>query len=185
VGLLDVGQFSNPKEQVELLNKLFDEFDQQALRQGLERQSSEGANYLAICGLTQVYFDNLQSSVQFALGMIEVVQAIKQKYNCNIGITIGIHSGSVTAAVVGTKKFDYRVWGETLYLANILRDTGQVKYVTITKPIFEALQEKFTIENWSILHLTTILPLTEVDLIQSSFDKVVSRAYQVGETFYN
>jgi class 3 adenylate cyclase len=60
-----------------------------------------------------------------------------------LGLRIGLASGPVVAGVIGTKKFQYDVWGEAVNAASRMESHGLPGQIQITEAAFELLQRDF------------------------------------------
>ena len=69
---------------------------------------------MAAGGLPQRTFDHAHNVIEFAIEILESLDKFNAKYNANVMIRIGINSGSVVAGVIGSKKFSFDVWGDTV-----------------------------------------------------------------------
>jgi class 3 adenylate cyclase len=56
---------------------------------------------------------------------------------------LGIHTGPVIAGVVGTKKFAYDIWGDTVNTASRMESSGETGKVNISGSTYELVKEKF------------------------------------------
>lgn len=196
-GISQLNQRLSPSEMTKLLTELFDEFDSAAERYGLEPQNTVSTNYMAVCGLTQATFDHSKRTVDFALAMLDIIQRLNVNYNSPLALRIGIHSGPLTAGVVGTEKFGYNIWGETAYIASVLPLQADLNYILMTRSVYERVADNYTfiqnpemkipgieeIETWTLV-TTRKLVLSQVDLVQSSFEKVKPIADKAAELFY-
>ncbi|MEH2210521.1 adenylate/guanylate cyclase domain-containing protein [Nostoc sp.] len=196
-GIAALNKRLSPPEITKLLTELFDEFDDFAERYGLERQNSLSTSYVAVCGLTEVRFDHSQRTVDFALAMLDIIQRLNVNHNSALALRISIHAGSVTAGVVGTQKLGYSVWGETAYVATSLQSQADLNYILITQSVYDRIADSYTfiqnpvvkirglgeVETWTLV-TTRKLVLTQVELVQSSFEKVKPIADKAAELFY-
>jgi len=61
-------------------------------------------------------------------------------------LRIGIHSGPVTAGVVGDKKFAYDIWGDTVNTASRMESSGEPNKINISGTAHELIKHKFNFE---------------------------------------
>jgi len=54
---------------------------------------------------------------------------------------IGLHTGPVIAGVVGVKKFQYDIWGDTVNAASRMESAGAVDQVNISAATFNAIRD--------------------------------------------
>lgn len=198
-GIAELSKQMSPLQVTELLTRLFDEFDQAAEHFGVERQHTISTDYVAVCGLTQVRFDHSKLTVDFALAMLDIIQRRENgRRNFALGLRISIHAGPITAGVVGTQKFGYSIWGETVYLASCLQSQTELNYILLTQSVYERVADSYTfvqnpsvnienlgnVQTWTLV-TTLKLVTNQVDLVQSSFAKVKPISEKAAELFYN
>jgi class 3 adenylate cyclase len=56
-------------------------------------------------------------------------------------IRIGVNTGPVVAGIVGVKKFQYDIWGDTVNTASRMVSAGEVGKVNISHATYELLKE--------------------------------------------
>ena len=81
-----------------------------------------------------------------ALDMIEVLHHFNRRNTIELDIRIGINSGPVVAGVIGKSKYIYDLWGDTVNLASRMESTGVPGAIQVTRPVYEALRDKFAFE---------------------------------------
>ena len=58
-------------------------------------------------------------------------------------VRIGIHTGPIVAGVVGTRKFAYDIWGDTVNLAARMESSGEPGKVNISQTTFDLVKDHF------------------------------------------
>ncbi|NEP63614.1 MAG: HAMP domain-containing protein [Symploca sp. SIO2G7] len=196
-GVANLSKEIPPSAITELLTKLFDEFDILAEKHGMERQRTIGADYMAVCGLTQTRLDHTQRTIKFALEILDKIQNKDFGQQAILGLQIGVHVGSVNAGIVGSQTFGYDIWGEDVYVSRRLHLQADLNQIVVTRPVYERLGDFYTfieypsmnveslgeIAIWSLMTSKKMV-LSQVELVESSFAKVKPIADKAGELFY-
>jgi adenylate cyclase len=73
--------------------------------------------------------------------------AERRERNRNLGLPffemrVGIHTGPVVAGIVGVKKFQYDIWGDTVNTASRMETYGEVGKVNISKECYKIIQKE-------------------------------------------
>jgi class 3 adenylate cyclase len=68
-------------------------------------------------------------------------------------IRIGIHSGSVIAAIIGRNKFIYDLWGDTVNTASLMESHGIPAHIQLTEATYELLQDKYLFEKRGLIQV--------------------------------
>ncbi|TMK07818.1 MAG: adenylate/guanylate cyclase domain-containing response regulator [Alphaproteobacteria bacterium] len=104
-------------EIVGCLNQLFSEFDKLAEDAGIEKIKTIGDNYMAVSGVPTPRGNHVRMAAKFGLDMIAATTRLRSRLPVPFSIRVGLHSGPVMAGVIGTRKFAYDVWGDTVNIA--------------------------------------------------------------------
>jgi len=145
-GFQDLSAELEPDQAIVVLNELIGAFDDAAERCGVEKLRSTGSNYLAVCGLSVPRIDDEKRTVELALAMLQVVERLSVKHGVRLSLDIGIHAGALAAGVVGSGKFYYDVWGETVTIARAIHLSPKQNVIQVTEPVMRALEGLYGFE---------------------------------------
>lgn len=148
-GFTALSEQVTPKELVADLHACFSQFDRICQKQNIEKIKTIGDAYMAAGGLPSPNSTHAQDVVKAAMEMARVVDEGKAK-KISAGlpyfeIRIGIHTGPVVAGIVGVKKFQYDIWGDTVNTASRMESSGKVGKVNISRATYELLKDDTTL----------------------------------------
>jgi class 3 adenylate cyclase/tetratricopeptide (TPR) repeat protein len=135
-------------ELVNEINYCFKAFDGIMEKYGIEKIKTIGDAYMAAGGLPVPTDDSVKNTVLAALEMqAYIVQ--RHQYKVQRGepafeMRVGIHTGPVVAGIVGVKKFQYDIWGDTVNTASRMESAGEVGKVNISQATYELLKDTST-----------------------------------------
>ncbi len=142
-----------PKQMVGLLNKIFSWFDSMTDKYGLEKIKTIGDAYMVVGGLTRNREDYVKNIVDMALEMREFISMHPDLSRHSMGIHIGIATGPAVAGVIGSKRFIYDVWGDTVNIASRLSDDGKKGEILTDKTTYNRLRNEYTFEPPNLVEL--------------------------------
>jgi adenylate cyclase len=150
-GFTKLSAHLSPAELVELLNEIFSAFDQLAEQYGLEKIKTIGDAYMVVGGLPTPRPDHADAIAQMALDMLDAISKVITKDGQTLSLRIGINTGPVEAGVIGTKKFTYDLWGDTVNTASRMESQGVPGAIQVTVMTYERLSHKYTFEERGII----------------------------------
>jgi class 3 adenylate cyclase len=145
VGFTEMSARSSPIEVVRLLNEVFSAFDKLAEKHGLEKIKTIGDAYMVVGGLPVPRADHAAAVADMALEMQAFMHALREKQP-GLSIRIGVHTGPVVAGVIGTKKFSYDLWGDTVNVASRMESHGERDRIQLSDAAAAALRVEFDVE---------------------------------------
>lgn len=136
---------------VQEIHRCYSAFDEILAKHGIEKIKTIGDGYMCVCGLPERYEDHALRTVRAALEMQAFLAACRREQEQQQGIhfeaRIGIHSGPVVAGVVGSRKFAYDIWGETVNTAARMEQIAQPGTITVSAVTAGYLSDVFTLTN--------------------------------------
>lgn len=153
VGFTRMSEQLPPAELVAMLNRIFSMFDQLAEKHGLEKIKTIGDEYMAASGLPMPRADHAEAMAEMALDMLAVIERFNAKRNRGVRIRIGMNCGPVTAGIIGTKKFAYDLWGDTVNIASRMESHGIANAIQVTEATYKRLRHKYAFQRRGIIHV--------------------------------
>ena len=153
---LDIKNFTgissrlSPEELVNELDVYIQAYDQITERYGLEKIKTIGDAYLAVGGVPENNRADASLVVQAAIAMVKTTKQISGERSKNgkpeINVRIGCNTGPVVAGVVGSKKFQFDIWGDTVNVAARLEQNSVAGKINISRSTRDALGDAFETE---------------------------------------
>ncbi|MBE7380703.1 MAG: MASE1 domain-containing protein [Leptolyngbya sp. SIO1E4] len=133
----------SPQALVIMLNEIFSIFDALADKHGLEKIKTIGDAYMVVGGLPEHRDDHAAAIAEMALDMQRAVANFSRQYERPFTMRIGINTGPVVAGVIGTKKFIYDLWGDTVNIASRMESSGIAGEIQVTEATYKALTASY------------------------------------------
>jgi class 3 adenylate cyclase/Tfp pilus assembly protein PilF len=145
-GFTSFAEHLSPEELVNTVDFYFSKFDEIMEHYELEKIKTVGDAYMCAGGLPFPTEDHAIKMVNAALEIIEFVKNAKNSDNQifnRFEIRIGINTGPVVAGVVGSKKFAYDIWGDTVNIASRMEANSETGKINISESTYIAIKDHF------------------------------------------
>ena len=142
-----------PAQIFSLLNRLFSDFDALAGKHGLEKIKTIGDAYMVAGGLSAGQTRHYEAIAELALSMRDLTERDYEVNGQPLQLRIGFASGPVVAGVVGTKKFIYDLWGDTVNVASRLTSESEPGGIQVDERSFQVLASGYEFEAPRTLNL--------------------------------
>ena len=147
-GFTKVAESLSPEDLVNEIHTYFSAFDEIVESFGLEKIKTIGDAYMAAGGISDIRRKNVAvDAIDAAIAMLEKVNELKaerkEQGKMYFELRAGIHSGPVVAGVVGTKKFQYDMWGDTVNLAARMEQQSVPGKVNISQDTYLKIKHQF------------------------------------------
>uniref|UniRef100_A0A8K9XPN4 Adenylate cyclase type 6 n=1 Tax=Oncorhynchus mykiss TaxID=8022 RepID=A0A8K9XPN4_ONCMY len=137
-------------ECLRLLNEIIADFDEiiseDQFRQ-LEKIKTIGSTYMAASGLNDSTYDregrsHILALADYAMRLKEQMKYINEHSFNNFQMKIGLNMGPVVAGVIGARKPQYDIWGNTVNVASRMDSTGVPDCIQVTTDLYHVLVQK-------------------------------------------
>lgn len=136
-----------PLKLVKKLEHYFTQFDEIVERYKLEKIKTIGDAYMALAGVTETNEEPILRACLAAMEMRdfirndkEVAKALKRDF---WEIRIGIHSGPLVAGIIGSKRYSFDVWGDSVNIAARAQQFSAVDEITVTDVVHKEVEGYF------------------------------------------
>ncbi len=147
VGFTKIAEVLTEDELIEELDRYFNVFDSIIEKYNLEKIKTIGDSYMCAGGVPSPNTTNALDAVRAGLEIAEFVNKdVEEKKalgNPFWEIRIGINTGTVIAGVVGSKKFAYDIWGDTVNIASRIESKGVAGFVNISESTYHEVKGDF------------------------------------------
>jgi class 3 adenylate cyclase len=147
----DFKEFTTVSEQlsaaelVKELNACFKAFDEIMAKHGIEKIKTIGDAYMATGGIPD---RGTEDTAHVILAALDMQQFILNRWEENkaaglpaFEMRVGVHTGPAVAGIVGVKKFQYDIWGDTVNIANRMESHGEVGKVNISEVTYQLVRD--------------------------------------------
>ena len=147
IGFTQYAENEDPEHVVKSIDYYFKKFDEITTRYNLEKIKTIGDSYMCAGGL---HSESSQAKdvVEAALQMASIIDKIKDSQTevIHFKMRVGVHTGPVVAGIVGTKKWQYDIWGDTVNIASGMEANSIAGRVNISDTTYNIVKSEFHME---------------------------------------
>ncbi|HYG53472.1 MAG TPA: adenylate/guanylate cyclase domain-containing protein [Flavobacteriales bacterium] len=146
-GFTHYSEKHTPEELVKLVDHYFSAFDQIVKKHNIEKIKTIGDAYMCVSGIPITKEHHAATMIRAAFEFREFVNnEIERRQRTNepfLRMRIGLHSGPLVAGVVGSRKFAYDVWGDTVNIAARMEQSGETDGINVSESVYEQVKNEF------------------------------------------
>jgi class 3 adenylate cyclase len=148
VAFSKLAEHEEPEQLVKSIDFYFKGFDEITTKYGLEKIKTIGDSYMCACGLPTANKTHARNVIGAAMEMIELVKMeLEARDGLNhFEIRIGVHTGPVIAGIVGIKKWQYDIWGDTVNIASRMESMSKPGRINLSETTWQEIKDEFPCE---------------------------------------
>jgi hypothetical protein len=140
VGFTSFCNDSTPEQIHVYLQSLVEVFERLAAHHGLEKIKTIGDAFMATAGLSDPVENPSLNCVRCALDMIAAAESQPPYWK----LRVGVHVGPVIAGIVGNKKYQFDVWGDTVNTAARMEQLGAPGVLTVSTDTWNCVNQSYS-----------------------------------------
>jgi class 3 adenylate cyclase len=155
-GFTSYSQNLSPEKLVKTVDYYFSKFDAIMDKYDLEKIKTIGDAYMCAGGLHHPTEGHPHRMVEAAFEIAQVMQEAKKETDPDIvpfEVRIGINSGAIVAGVVGTRKFAYDIWGDTVNVAARMEALSEPGRVNVSENTYLLIRDTYSCEHRGQIHV--------------------------------
>jgi class 3 adenylate cyclase/HAMP domain-containing protein len=145
VSFTRISEGLSPEQLVSEIDYCFSNFDEIIEKYQVEKIKTIGDSYMCVGGIPVPQKNHASNCILAALEIQEFLNMNQKdrgsKSHPSFVARVGIHSGPLVAGIVGSKKFAYDVWGDTVNTASRMESSGEADMVNISVETYKLLKD--------------------------------------------
>ncbi len=145
-GFSDLSSKLSPHKLVNELHDIFKDFDTIIENHGIEKMKTIGLTYMVVGGLSGDIDNHAVNIIKAGLDMLKYLIDRNKNSDIKWMIKAGVNSGQVVAGIVGSNKFIFDVWGDTVNIASRIISSSESGKINVSGTTYELIKDAFVCE---------------------------------------
>lgn len=129
----------DPKQVVRILHSIFSRFDDLISDFKAEKIKTIGDEYFAVTGIPNQTKNPIVEAIDLALAMRKLLVDFRSSEGLDFQLRIGVNSGPITGGIIGTEKYVYDVWGQTVNVGSRMESNGVPGKIQVTESAMNSI----------------------------------------------
>ena len=151
VGFTNISKQISPEKLINELNELFTKFDEITEKFGSERIKTIGDAYMCVSGLKTTDVSPAQNTLKIASAIIDYLNFRNKNSEIDWHIRVGIATGPAVGGIVGTKKYLFDLFGDTVNTAARMEAHSDLQRVNVERNTYDQLKGLFKFEERGLI----------------------------------
>jgi class 3 adenylate cyclase len=146
VGFTEYSAGKSPRQVIEMLSRLFTDFDKECNRLNLFKLYTIGDCYV-VMSLTdkkdrKTIPEEANDVLQLAISMLKIIAKVRKQISFDkLNMRIGVHTGDVYGGIIGTEIVRFDLYGQNVVIANKMESGGKAGRINVSNRTKQILQE--------------------------------------------
>lgn len=146
VGFTEKSAKLEPKKIIEELNDIFTGFDEIMENHHCERIKTVGDAYIAVCGMFEKNPDHAKNILKASKDVIAFLKHRNKLEGIQWELRIGVHTGKVVGGIVGTRKYIYDIFGDSINISSRLESSSEPMRILVSESTHNLTKDDFSFE---------------------------------------
>jgi class 3 adenylate cyclase len=140
----------DPVSLVRKLNSYFSLHDRIMEEYGIEKIKTIGDSYMSVSGIPTQKPSHAVDCCLAAINILQLMRATQKPKNIiedvdlnNWSIRVGVHSGPCISGIIGYKKYNFDIWGDSVNIASRMEQAGETDQINISETTYEEVKDFF------------------------------------------
>ena len=146
ISFTSLSEFADPEQLVRSIDHYYRAFDDIISRYELEKIKTIGDSYMCAGGIPIPTQDHAINSILAAKDILAFVESDHGKEDdvLEFKVRVGVHTGPVVAGIVGSKKWQYDIWGDTVNIASRMESNSASGKINISESTYNKVKNSFS-----------------------------------------